>query len=333
MGSGNAALFHRLFNTLGGLPARQVTAWASWLAEHQDEDGYIFDRWLTQADLSSSGHSWEHTRSHNSRIATMGLLALGRRPPRRMNFIHALFDPAALQRWLDVARWDKIWWFGNEVFDLGLYLGIESEVFGDARARAAIEVLLDILTARQEPATGYWETARNSPVEAMAGAFHLYPLFIQFGRAIPYKERIIDSTLALVREPGCFWPDSNGLYTVDFDAVHILANMAAMTDYRRADIEAVMRSVQRNVLAQMLPNGGFPAGPKDFGFNCYVRQATAEHPAEPALWCSFFRYATLALIDVTLHGRRPHQWDFRGILHCNLYPAESSLIPKDDATR
>ena len=319
MASGNAAMFFRLFKALDELSNEEIDNWALYLNSGQQDDGYIFEPWLTEKDLSSAEiHSFDHTRSHNSRIAIMGLLALGMAPRKRLKFVHPFFETKAIRKWLDSSDWKDVWFVGNEIFDLGLYLGIEWEAFGEERAKKGIDFLLDELVRRQEPETGLWATGRNTPIPAMAGAFHLYPIFIQFWREIPYPERIVDFTLAV--------QDKCEGYCPHFDAIHILANMMRMTNHRRPEVEDTMRRFQSDIILQMREDGGFPPGQSVF--NCYVRQAKADSPDEAALWCTLFRYLTIGLIASTIKDDKyAGPWDFRGIFHSNLYPVNCGMIP------
>jgi hypothetical protein len=101
--------------------------------------------------------------------------------------------------------------------------------------------------------------------------------------------------------------------------------MARMTDHRRAEVRDALEKLRAAILIQIRPDGGFPPG--SCAFNCYVEQAAAGKSEEPALWCTLFRYLTLALMEITLNaGSDPAPWDFRGIFHSSLYPTTCGLM-------
>ena len=327
MASGNAAILYRLFGALDRFTEDELDAWADYINSGRRDDGYIFESWITEDDQSALWlDSFELVVSHSFHIALLGLLSLGRGPQGRLRFIHPFLDPGTLQAWLDTRDWSNSYSVCGQILAISENLGVEAEVFGDERGRQAIDVLTDELLRRQNPDTGYWDAGCDDAVAAMAASFHAYPLFIQHGRDIPHKRAIIDSTLALQTEAGFF---SNltpgGAYTHDYAAAHILVNMARMIDYRRPEIEEALLKLRSVILPQMCDNGGFPPG--SFPFNCYLKQAMADTPEEPALWCTLFRYRTIALVSMAIEGDEfAGPWDFRGSPNAVMYPPTCGLV-------
>ena len=87
----------------------------------------------------------------------------------------------------------------------------------------ALNSCIDYLSKIQNSKTGLWHSNNNfgGDLNAMAGTYHYLPLFLSINRAIPHKEKIINSTIKLNLNNGHF-SAPKGHSCVDLDAHAIL---------------------------------------------------------------------------------------------------------------
>jgi hypothetical protein len=250
------------------------------------------------------------------------LACLGGTAGRPLRWLEPWRDPDALARWLAERDWgERISWTGNEIMNVGTLLQYARDFHGDARAGRAAAALLDWLATRHvNPATGVWG---NLPVSdpawrshAVQAAYHWWPLFFHDGAPVPHVERAIDTVLATQNPLGGFgWgvhhPEQPFLSSAceDIDSIDPLCRMTALTDYRRADIEAALRRAEAWVWSNQAPDGGF-VFMRGTGFE-YGHPALRGEEGQGAMFPTWFRLLSLALIGRALGAPAPGRGAWR----------------------
>lgn len=280
LSSSFAALARELLGGLGELTPSQRAEWIELLQNSQGEDGLFRVPGLDDGDFSGTGSTsrlgGEYLRQQLTFYAYSALDALGAKPRRALGFVRRHLDREALLARLGGLDWRDAWRAGNEVMFIGCFLAWTLEDSGDERYRESLAALVDFLRDSQDPATGYWGTDKGASLKhGMAGAIHLYMLFDFLGRDIPFKDKIIDSTLSLQESDGLFSWYGGGGTCDDLDAVETLAIMGRLTDHRWVDVEAALKRVHAAVLRNQRPDGGF----------CWAARPNPKRSVRPLLAC------------------------------------------------
>jgi hypothetical protein len=214
-------LTHELFGTLAGLPDDRRRELARAIKSHQVASGLFRDPLHDDAAIFRLRKftplyiEWQETY-----FALQALDALGERPSLPLSFLEPFRDARMLEAWVRTLGFDDFWFSSNYLmFLLTFFLWEEGEVSPSAHR------LLDMLDARQDPATGYWGTQQGASLfNGMAGAYHLYGFYLYLGRPIHHAAAALDSTLKL-QEPSGLWGDPGGGPCEDLDAIDILAKL------------------------------------------------------------------------------------------------------------
>jgi len=214
-------LTHEFFGTLAALPEARRQELARTIKAHQGPTGLFRDplhgddaifrlRKFTPLYIE-----WQETY-----FALQALDALGEKPDQPFRFVEPFRDPRTLEAWVRTLGFDDFWFSSNYLmFLLSFFLWEEGKTSPSAHR------LLDLLDARQDPATGYWGTQQGASLfNGMAGAYHLYGFYLYLDRPIHHAPAALDSTLKL-QEPSGLWGDPGGGPCEDLDAVDILAKL------------------------------------------------------------------------------------------------------------
>jgi hypothetical protein len=235
-GSYHAAHILDLFGELEKLSAREIDIWAEYFQQRQTEQGYFSSEPSKRRSISELEPIWHYTRGN-----IWALRILGRKATHPFRFIEPLLDAKALYFWVKRYDWRNPWAAANQVLACATALLALRDWWGafdidrimEAGMYPALEELLD-------ERTGYWGTqlGANMP-NGLFGAIHLTPIY--FAQGWPYRtaKRAVDATLACQLTDGSFWP--GGSDCPDFDGAYMLANLHALTDYRREDLENAAR--------------------------------------------------------------------------------------------
>ncbi|MHB9025130.1 MAG: hypothetical protein ACYC7E_13315 [Armatimonadota bacterium] len=285
-------------------------AWTTDLNAHQDDDGLYRDPVIFGQGWYAGDPLW-CGRSHLTCHVIMALACLGGVAEKSLRWLDPWRDADALVRWLEARDWgERVAWTGNEIMNIGTLLQYARDFQGDTRAGNAVTVLLEWLSTHHvHSETGVWgHVDTTDPIwrsHAVQAAYHWWPLFFYDGIPIPYPERAIDTVLATHHPPGGFgWGVHNAAdpFTSsaceDIDSIDPLCRMMQVTDYRRADIQAVLTQAAEWVLTNQMPDGGF----------VFIRNRPFEygHPelrgeaGQGALFPTWFRLLSLALIGTAL---------------------------------
>jgi hypothetical protein len=109
-----------------------------------------------------------------------------------------------------------------------------------------------------DPQTGWWRrgTPHADRHQPLGGSVHILPLYQRHRRPFPYRERVIDSVLALQLENGR-WLAAKDIHVMGYlelDALYALDYMRTLApNYRSTEIRASVRSYVR-LVAQYYAN-------------------------------------------------------------------------------
>lgn len=344
MASCFVVLVYELFGHLSDLSRSRLETWRSHIASCQDEDSGLFiDPQLRSEDLLIDRLDESYVRRQTTFFALSALDALAGAPSYPLAFLEPYKAQHTLRSWLSGLDWSQPWGESNKVMFVASFLIQSWEQDQDARAGEAVQALLDWLDEHQDPRTGYWGTHQGaSLLDAMAGAFHFYFLYLYVGRSFRYVPNIIDHTLSLQHADGLFHPAGGGGACLDLDAVDILVKCSLLTDHRAGDVRAALSRAHAALLAAQNEDGGFsearnrPRPTKSWKRRigeAFALDRLLNRPYEPPrqvlhysgwsrmafglresnLWATWFRPLALALISTRYPGEFSHGegWTFR----------------------
>lgn len=180
--------------------------------------------------------------------------------------------------------------------DVGMLLDMEHRYGQDPDAGVAQERLLEWLTRRIDPATGFWFGRHDDQRAAMAGAMHLYPLYWNRSQEVPYFRQAVQHTLSLQQPDGLFAYDSGtgGEQCLDFDAVFILINGYAAFDDLRPTIRQSCQRMLDAIVVNELPSGGWSDSRKN-QIRYWATRACSYRSDGGSLWDTYARLMTVAI--------------------------------------
>ena len=183
------------------------------------------------------------------------LEVLGARP---LHPVAAVELPAPeFREWLESLTWrERAWGAGADVDTIGTALYFNARYFSTGTSR---ETLFGWLALRQDRASGLWgsPTAEQGLLQPVNGFYRLTRgTYAQFGIAVPRPEAAVDSVLLNHRNYGGF---SGPTYTACnlLDTIHPLLLCLGQTDHRRAEAEAIARSVIARAGERWVDGEGF----------------------------------------------------------------------------
>lgn len=252
-GSYHAAHVLDLFGELTNRPAAELDTWAEQFQRRQTAQGYFsgnkldFDRVRSLAEMEPV---WHYTRGN-----IWALRVLGRKPERELSFLEPLMNADGLRDWVQHYDWKNSWAAANQLLAAATALFAQRDWFGASEVDAFLEsTLYPVLEELQDPKTGFWGTQFGADLpNGLFGTIHVLPIYFAQGWPLRHLERSIDSTLACQLPDGSFWP--GGSDCPDFDGAYQLVNLAALTDYRREDVEAACRRYLAHALMHESPDG------------------------------------------------------------------------------
>ncbi|MFE3601129.1 DapH/DapD/GlmU-related protein [Streptomyces sp. NPDC059142] len=135
-------------------------------------------------------------------------------------------------------------------------------------APGALEALFGWLTTRVDPWTGMWGAAA-SPAEGRLQVVNGYyrltrGSYAQFGVAVPYAERVVDTVLDHARDPRWFAPGRENACNV-LDVAHPLWLAGRQTGHRTAEVRAWAEEQLTRALGRWRDGAGFGFGPAGEG--------------------------------------------------------------------
>ncbi len=238
-GSYHAAHILDLFGELHRMPAADLDAWADFFRAKQADAGFFAnDPALLHTALDPAGLNrvWHWTRG-----CLWAFRILGRTPSRPLAFLDPLARPDALRRWVLGYDWSQPWAASNQVLGLATAMLARRDWFGETGVDACLrEGLYPALESLLDPRTGVWGTQFGADLaNGIFANIHLLPIYFALGWPVSQLERMVDATLAIQLPDGSYWP--GGSDCPDFDGAYMLANLHALTDHRREEVEAAAR--------------------------------------------------------------------------------------------
>ena len=287
------------------------------IASEQREDGTFFDPSFRPEDTRGS-HSEDYI-SWQFCFFALAALDLHERKVRPLAFMEPYLDAQNLDRWLEARSWNRFWYASNEIMFMLYFLSYLWRRQGSETARTMALHVLDVLDARQDPATGFWGTDEKL-THRMYGAAHIYMAYDFFERPIRYADRIIDSTLGLQRDNGLYGQRFGGACE-DYDGVEVLAKVSRATPHREAEVRRALTKTAETIRSRQEANGGFAYRLLPTTFRTYHRLVLALRGAQEYVysgwngmrvevwqadtWGTLFRCLALLVIDDTLGEGTP----------------------------
>ena len=242
-----------MFGELDSLSEEDRDGWAEHICKDQSEDG-AFRVGATNAAGDSAIDAmephWHYTRGH------LWALRILDRPPRYpLRFLKPLLEPGALHRWVKKYDWGNSWAAGNQVLACATALMAARDWFDLDQVDSILEKeMFPALEELVDDRTGYWGTQLGADLpNGLFGTIHVTPIYFAQGWPLRAPERNLDSTLACQLEDGSYWP--GGSDCPDFDGAYMMANLGALTDYRREDLKQAARRYLQHALMHESADG------------------------------------------------------------------------------
>lgn len=253
-GAYHAAHILKLFGELDRFSVDAIDTWADFFHAKQMQQGYYSnnpDHMHAVREVNDLDPVW-----HSTRGCLWTLRVLHRKPMRDLAFIEPLLDAKTLYEWVKHYDWANAWAAGNQILAGATALMAARDWFGASTVDQVMEEgMFPALEEVFDAQTGYWGTQFGSELASgLFGTIHITPIYFAQGWPLRAVERSIDSTLQCQLEDGSYWP--GGSDCPDFDGAYMLANLAALTDYRHEDLQAAARRLLDHILMHEDPNGG-----------------------------------------------------------------------------
>ena len=245
-GSYHAAHILDMFGELHRYDAAYLDTWAVNFQKRQNEFGFftnIPELQNKELPIHALDPVWHYTRGN-----IWALRILGRKPRYELKFLEPLLNAGKLYQWVKQYDWGNPWAAGNQICACATALFALRDWFGVSEVdRVMEEGMYPALEELLDKKTGFWGTQYGASLpNGLFGTIHITPVYFAQGWPLKALERNTDSTLACQLEDGSFWP--GGSDCPDFDGAYMLANLAALTNYRREDIETAARKYLTHAL-------------------------------------------------------------------------------------
>jgi len=143
----------------------------------------------------------------------------------------------------------------------------------------------------------------------MAGAMHLYPVYICMKRPILRLEEAIRTTLSLQQPDGLFGYETGkgGEDCLDYDAVMILSNLSLIDSRYEQAVKSVFQKCLKGIMVCQNPDGGFACHRRDETYY-FGTKTTAVAAGKSSLWATYSRLLTIAMIMNHLYPETRPEW-------------------------
>jgi len=307
MGTATAVLLLQFLDALKIIDTDR-DKWINHISSFQRDDGLFEDK-IDIANPTQKQPLWA-LLAHRTRHCSWAIEALGGKLKRPIKFVESFKSRDSMQKWMQ-ELWSQNWtggfWAaGNWIMDMGVLLDLQFRHFQDEQASEAIQFLFDYLDKKQDPATGFWFGPNDDIRCAMAGAMHLYPLYLAYNRPINYFEQIIDNTLALQQSDGLFDYEvgKGGSQCLDFDAMVIISNGYFLLPEKQQQIKECSKKVLDAIMVNKQADGSFSDSRID-QLRFWSTQAAAFKSNEGSIWDTYARIMTIAMCIEILKDAPP----------------------------
>lgn len=336
IGSAMAAMLAGLVGWTRRLSQADRDAWADRLCRCQRPDGWFEDDDVAEHNLVP-GYGRDRALLHRTRHALMALEALGRRPIHRLTMIDPWLGRGAMTAWCRTLDLADYWYASNMMMDAAVLLLEAWQRWGQSGALEAVDELLDFCDAHIDARTGYHDAGRSETRNAMAGAMHLYPVYVVRRRPILHAEAAIRTTLGLQQPDGLFGYEAGtgGEDCLDYDAAIILSNLGLLHPAWREAITACFLRLGEALVLCRNADGGFAPHRRAETYYFGTR-TTPVLPGQSSLWATYARLMTAVAIHGFLHRAAPAGWiTGHNLLEvwdggtglCPRYPPGRSAVP------
>lgn len=299
-GSMYACLLQSLFGELNEKDDEYKKAWAQYFDSFQNsEDGFYYDKTIN-SDFYNKTDWWG--KRHLIPHLIMAYNALGFKPKYQFKWVSDYYSKEAIDILLSEAEWNTAIMddsdIDNKIMNIGVTLQYQRDYFNDVLAGEAVSYLKKSLLSKINPDTGMWGVYNlENPQEKarmIQFSYHLFKLFFYDGDVISNPERIIDLIIESQNSYGGFAASLNSGACADIDAVDPLVYLSKQTEYRRDDIEKVLRRAFIFILGNQNDDGGF-VFLRDSEF-FYGDPQTSSIRNESSLFPTWFRVLSIAYI-------------------------------------
>lgn len=304
---------------LGGLLSDESDSLNFILKTQDPKTGFFVGPELKEwSSPNGDKHDREHLLLHLSTTVLPVINLFQSKPYFQLKFAHKFLDKKFLNDWLERRDWHDAWLEGNNLLFVGqllVYLK-DKEHIEDAAIR--LDEYFNWLNKHIDPQTGLWgSNGYCSPFVAMCGGYHQLLVYYYEQRKVLYRERLVDTTIALQHQDGGFAPSGGGGACEDVDAADILVNMYKQIDYRKAEIRLALRSLLKSIIKKQMPDGGF-VYKLETPFKHMGIPATASPAGTSNMMPTWFRVHTLALISEVLTDESLIQIDWQFNDSCSM---------------
>jgi hypothetical protein len=243
---------------LYGIQNAQTAEELALVQQFQSDDGLFRDP-VIACKLAETEDSWgwRHLTLH----ALMTLALYGVPARKEIRYLDRFKDKDRFRAYLDSRDWGaRVAWTSNELQNVGVMLQYARDYQNDPTADGLLELLYDILDARQDPQTGLYGHRFKTPQELSLGVqagYHFWLLYFYDGRPIRHAERIIDSVLKTQNILGGYGVQWNSSACEDIDSIDPLMRFSRLTDYRRDEVQASLRRALPALLHNLNSDGGW----------------------------------------------------------------------------
>lgn len=306
-----AALTLHLYGEMAHLPDAERQQWISYLQRHQCDDGMFRDPLIGTEETESL--DWWGTR-HLTLHCLMALTALGDTARRPICLIDQFRVEGEIVKWLDSREWDTDpASVSNEVQNYGTFLQYARDFQGQAWCQGALDKMYIWLDRHQDPQTGLWGNRFDTPRYLSNGVqtgYHIWLLYFYDNRPIYYSERIIDSCLRTQNRHGGFGVALNSSACEDIDTIDPLARLYFITNYRKDEVQSVLKRAYYWVLTNANPDGGWVFRRHE-RFR-YGHDLMTTELQQSSMFPTWFRTLSLAYLSQVLHNTliAEHDWQF-----------------------
>ncbi|THV42451.1 acyltransferase [Glycomyces buryatensis] len=160
-------------------------------------------------------------------------------------------------RWVDALPWqNRAWNAGSQIDHLGTAM-TWNRLGGHGNPTGSEEALFGWMLTHVDAGTGMWGRVDHADLLQPVNGWYraVRGTFGQFGIPVPHPERVIDTVLRHLADPGRFAPDRLNACNV-LDVAYPLW-LTRRTGHRTEEVAAKARELLGHVLAQWIPGEGF----------------------------------------------------------------------------
>jgi hypothetical protein len=218
--------------------------------KHSDDDEEEWIRFIQSYQNPKTGWFKEgitnygyHFKEHSTAFAVSALKLLNSKPKYDFKISKRLNSRKKIERWLRrVPEWGLLYWPGSHRGGgiAAIYATLGPESYPHDKF---FDWYFDWLDKKADPEVGFWRLGWIHRLKKdrltkheLGGAVHYYWIYAFLKHAIPFPEKVIDSTLQLQNSLGTW--DKPHSYCIDLDAIFCLTRCCKQTNgYKKEEIK------------------------------------------------------------------------------------------------